>query len=347
MSDQTYGDRVLAAAREAVSNGSAELLSLAGVSFRLRWAGERLRSAFLPSVRHLIVPDTGDPHPEILTVDTLESGCACPLPPAGTQSNARGDVLGVDGGRTLGAYNGGVEARSWYPENGDTGVYWATDAARLPQYEIAAPFRTLWHWMLRAHGVHLFHAAAVGLDGRGVLLVGEGGAGKSTTALACAAAGMDYLADDYVAVSEAADGSVWAHALYARAKLTDRSLELLPEARSWADAPRMEGEEKTLVAMDAARGVAFVRRIRVVAVLAPEVRAVAAPALEPLPAGEAARRLAVSTLRQLNHAGPSHLAAAGRILRNRPVRRLILGGPPKSATDLIAHLIRQLPDPHA
>src|SRR5207237_110630 len=46
-----------------------------------------------------------------------------------------------------------------------------------------------------------FHAAAVGNDGRGVLVVGPGRSGKSTTALACLAAGFDYAGDDYVVVS--------------------------------------------------------------------------------------------------------------------------------------------------
>ena len=42
------------------------------------------------------------------------------------------------------------------------------------------------------------HAAAVGRNGRILLLVGEGRTGKSTAALACARAGWDYVGDDYV-----------------------------------------------------------------------------------------------------------------------------------------------------
>jgi len=42
------------------------------------------------------------------------------------------------------------------------------------------------------------HAAAIGIDGRTLLLVGEGRIGKTTAALACAAAGWDYAGDDYV-----------------------------------------------------------------------------------------------------------------------------------------------------
>ena len=42
------------------------------------------------------------------------------------------------------------------------------------------------------------HAAAVGRAGRFVLVTGKGGAGKTTAALSCAAAGWDYAGDDYV-----------------------------------------------------------------------------------------------------------------------------------------------------
>jgi len=44
------------------------------------------------------------------------------------------------------------------------------------------------------------HAACVGFDGRGVLLTGEGGAGKSTASLVCGEAGFDLLSEDAVFV---------------------------------------------------------------------------------------------------------------------------------------------------
>jgi hypothetical protein len=46
-----------------------------------------------------------------------------------------------------------------------------------------------------------FHAACVGLNGRGVLLIGPSGAGKSTVALHCALGGLDFLSEDSVFVS--------------------------------------------------------------------------------------------------------------------------------------------------
>ena len=45
------------------------------------------------------------------------------------------------------------------------------------------------------------HASAVGRNGQFLVFVGTGGAGKSTAALACAAAGWRYAGDDFVLVN--------------------------------------------------------------------------------------------------------------------------------------------------
>jgi hypothetical protein len=48
----------------------------------------------------------------------------------------------------------------------------------------------------RAQSLVPLHAACVGLNGRGLLLVGETGAGKSTVALHCLLQGLDFLSED-------------------------------------------------------------------------------------------------------------------------------------------------------
>jgi hypothetical protein len=53
----------------------------------------------------------------------------------------------------------------------------------------------------RAQGLIPLHAACVGRDGRGILLMGTSGAGKSTVALHCALAGLEFLSEDSVFVA--------------------------------------------------------------------------------------------------------------------------------------------------
>jgi hypothetical protein len=53
----------------------------------------------------------------------------------------------------------------------------------------------------RAQGLMPLHGACVGHKGRGLLLFGDSGAGKSTAALHCLLRGMDFLAEDSVFVT--------------------------------------------------------------------------------------------------------------------------------------------------
>lgn len=53
----------------------------------------------------------------------------------------------------------------------------------------------------RAQGLMPLHGACVGQNGRGLLLFGDSGAGKSTASLHCLVRGMDFLAEDSIFVT--------------------------------------------------------------------------------------------------------------------------------------------------
>lgn len=57
-------------------------------------------------------------------------------------------------------------------------------------------------FLLRSRGTLALHASAVEMDGKAVVFCGPGGAGKSTAAGACVAAGGALLSDDVVAVAD-------------------------------------------------------------------------------------------------------------------------------------------------
>ncbi len=61
---------------------------------------------------------------------------------------------------------------------------------------ICHPFeKAVFSWA-QTHDLLMLHAAAVGVDGRGVLIVGHGGTGKSTLSCSCLADGFDFVSDD-------------------------------------------------------------------------------------------------------------------------------------------------------
>lgn len=76
---------------------------------------------------------------------------------------------------------------------------------------------TLAIWLART-GVQMLHVAAVGDASGAALIVGAGGAGKSTSALACARSGLGFVGDDLCVVDTT--GAPMVHALYATVKMT-------------------------------------------------------------------------------------------------------------------------------
>lgn len=66
--------------------------------------------------------------------------------------------------------------------------------------------------LLQRRGLYAMHAAAVALDGQGVLVLGESGSGKSTLAMRLASSGWDVLSDDSVVVGRV-EGAVKAYPL--------------------------------------------------------------------------------------------------------------------------------------
>jgi hypothetical protein len=65
----------------------------------------------------------------------------------------------------------------------------------------------------------LVHSAAVGVNGKGVLLSAKGGSGKSTLAVSALANGFHYVADDFTLLSRS-DQGLLAHPIYSIVNLT-------------------------------------------------------------------------------------------------------------------------------
>jgi predicted ABC-type transport system involved in lysophospholipase L1 biosynthesis ATPase subunit len=95
--------------------------------------------------------------------------------------------------------------------------------------------------LLGASAVTDLHAACVSKNGKGILLVGNSGAGKSSLAYACARAGWTYTSDDtcYL-INDSKVPRVIGHSH--RARFRPSAKELFPELSGFALTPRMEGK---------------------------------------------------------------------------------------------------------
>ncbi|MDZ4833407.1 MAG: hypothetical protein SGJ27_06475 [Candidatus Melainabacteria bacterium] len=99
-------------------------------------------------------------------------------------------------------------------------LLWLPTVSQIPGYQLAAPLRTIFNWLLGDSGIQLIHAAAVGDRSDGLLISGSSGSGKTVTSLACLEAGWNFLGDDFVAIGPGKDkGTISVYSLYCTARL--------------------------------------------------------------------------------------------------------------------------------
>ena len=191
---------------------------------------------------------------------------------------------------------------------------------------------------ISARGQYLMHAAGVALGDRGVLLLGAGGRGKTTTALACAAGGLSFLGDDLCIAAPDTSGQARhrLHGLYGTAKLNADSLSRL-DAQHWK-VLGMTPKGKTVVMLPQEFG--FSRSCRLVACVCvvPEGAMVYEPQL--LSRTQAVRQLAQASLPGIGSFGPSGLWLAGlsRLARDVPTFKLGLGWDLRRLVDVLSGL---------
>ena len=234
----------------------------------------------------------------------------------------RGEIRGGNDERFAAAYDHAGSSLSMLDRETGRAIFWTRHAEALPQAERGAPFKTIFHWWAEACGCLLLHAAAVG-DGRGaVLLVGEGGSGKSTTAFSCAAAGLNYLGDDYCAAG--GEGAPCVFSLYGTGKLTaDSACHFPPAATACSD--RRAGEEKTIFYLHEIYPGLAVGCLPLSAILVPRfLPAATTTSLHPVPSSEAFKALAPSTISQLPGAGAATFRSLGRLVAEVPAFELLL-----------------------
>jgi len=107
--------------------------------------------------------------------------------------------------------------------------------------------------VLKQRGFYMVHAAAMADQGRGLLIAGASGAGKTTLALALLRAGFGFLGDDTVFLTQR--GETWeARAFPDEIDITTQTLEFFPELQWMRSVPLPEGGRKRPISAREAYG---------------------------------------------------------------------------------------------
>lgn len=315
-------------------------LTIAGIPVRFTAIDADLLDRYTRALRHHAPPDGGErPDIEVRLWDERGSGVPRPRLPAELhrQIVAREPITCLPG--HLVDYDPSARSLTLVDPADHKITVCLGDRDELPQWERAAPLRAALGWILRIRDTHLLHAAAVAdAQGRVALLIGAGGAGKSSTALNCREGGMGFLGDDICAVRSGDRPSV--HNVYGTAKLLWSDLPRYPSLRSLLVSDSHRYEDKAVFDVGAVTEPAIVRSGPPV-VLAIVDRSLPVGSVVPARAQQAVA-IAAPTTGGFLHTSPrqSLLVTLADLARRTPVVRLSPPRASRDAADLVSSVIQ-------
>lgn len=290
----------------------------------MEFAGDELLTPITRSLEHLRITSNRQPD---LTIGLWEvrSGIA-DLPPPPWDNRAydkRGEIRGFNNPAFVTVYNPDGRILMVYDVMAGRANVVVFEHARLPAYERAAPLRPVLARFLETRGIQYLHGAAVGLPEGGVLITGKGGAGKSTSALACLSSPLFFAGDDYCAASFR--GAPTAYSLYSSAKGHADTIQRLPFLEPLVSNRETMTRDKAIWYLDEHFSAKLIRDFPLRAILLPRVTGKRDTRVLPASPQAALLALAPSTVSQIPNAGTEvfqHLAA---LTRDLPAYTLELG----------------------
>lgn len=238
----------------------------------------------------------------------------------------------ITGHQLRGYYHHDHRFWQFYDPTSGQGVQSMLAADRYPAWESSGPLRAFLHWAYEGMGMRLAHAATVGIGGRGVLLAGSGGSGKSGTTLAGIANGMSSVGDDYVLLDR--EPSRKAHAVFATMKQDVRGFQ-----RVKLNPDQFGGELnwQNKIEFDPTRihPQSLTDSMEIVSILLPKIAHQARTTLEPARPAEAMLALAPSGLFQMPGCAASGVRFFSNFVRSLPVFQLCLSEDSQEIADTI------------
>ncbi|MCX6048192.1 MAG: hypothetical protein NT075_24085 [Chloroflexi bacterium] len=311
-----------------------QFYAIAGYTVCLRFAGQALVPQLTSALSHLATTPTSLPDLVVCLADQQSSGIA--MPPAawapGMYSTAQA--------RLYFHLNEQDQRQESFMPRFRLGLFAIADSALYPPNAQAAPLRHILVWWLAQQGLYGLHVAAVGNAEGAVLIVGSGGAGKSTTAIACLQAGFTYIGDDFCVLGF--DPAPRIHSLYSSGKLRDDSRQWLKPHE--AAARELGGKGKMIYQWHTQFKSQLPRSLPIRAILLPRISGATATTARSASPGEAFTALTTTTLRVLSLPAPAVsrvVGAISRLTRQVPCYHLALGSETTQIPGGISSILEQ------
>ena len=308
----------------ALGSVRSELLTIAGHSLRLYFAGEDLAERILPALAHLTASRSNQPDLQVLVWDSDSTGIPLPATPWTDERHLpRGDVIGFENGRIRTAMVRDPDILSLLDTHTKTAIFWTRTATKLPHWESGSPLKAILSWWAEERGLRYVHAAAVGRPDGGVLIVGKGGSGKSTTAISCLQSSLHYCGDDYVLAQ--ADPEPYVFSLYNSGKLAAEHAPALPHITGAITNRQRLDSEKALIFVKSCFPASLIAGFPIRAILVPKITDVVPTRLQPTSAARRALFPGPEHDLSASRAGRETFEFLSRLVKQVPCWRLELG----------------------
>ncbi|MDJ0581309.1 hypothetical protein [Crocosphaera sp.] len=299
----------------------------------LQFAGDRLFQQMTPAFAHLKTKSVSHPHFTICLWDDVSTATTLPIlirdllellhQKTWDFVAPRGEIRNYHDERIYSGIHFNPDNLNLLDQQESLGLFWIEDANKLPYYEQGSPLRMLLAWWLQKHRYQYVHAGAIGKNEQGILMLGKGGSGKSTTTLSCLQDSFSYASDDYCAVSLEPIPTV--HSLYNTAKL--RQLEELQKFY------KLHNKSNLLDIIEAEKSVVFlsnlfaekiVKKFTLKATLLLSISHHQNAKLQKISPAKALKNFAPSSILQVPYANQDSLTLLSKLLKKIPCYELEL-----------------------
>jgi hypothetical protein len=333
-----FFDKAFAAFLQAVPTPIERYYHIAGSVVRVLFSSHETVSLLTAALEHLEISHASSFELTLCVWDSVSTQASMVSPPWSQEEYlTRGAIRGFDDEKCRVAFHMGSSALSVLHQEKKTALFWTRDFSRLPFWEKGAPFLTILHWWLAERRIQLVHAAAIGTEKGGVLLVGKGGSGKSTTALSALLQGNLYVNDDYSAVT--VDPPYIVHSLYNTGKCDAASLNRLPDLIRLVNDSPADSKEKALIFLHRHFPSLIVPSLPIRAIVLPKIHNGPSCAVTRASPAEALMALAPSTLFQLANAGSGAFQALAKLAKEVPSFTLHLEDDMKKNVEAINEIL--------
>ncbi len=311
-----------------------------GYTVLLRFTSEELVRCFMPALEHIEVQAAGPPS---LTISVWDSSDQKDKPPYPSWRTSRGyqwiHLLTHDNVRVMPELDP-LRLTALNLKTNEA-LFWISDISKFPWYERCRPFRTILHWWGSPRNLTLLHAAAVGTVNGGTVLVGPGGAGKSTTSLACLGSELKFISDDHCMMGFQSE-IPHAYSIYNAAKLNmANNIERLPQLKHCiVNADRLESE-KAMMFLQPFFPEFLAASFELTTVMVPKVTSELNTRIVRTDWHEAAKAVIPSTMSELPGAEIEDFYGMLKLIKTLPCYRLELGTDMKQIPLVIAEGLKQ------